>query len=517
MLPGDVAQLVIARLDGDRLHERFDHYLSLVKQGIGGFILFGGGLEEVIRAINDLQKASEIPLFIASDLEQGLGQQVKGGTLFPKARAIAEAIDHEDKEDVRLLRDAIYIMAMEARAVGINVILSPVLDVDTNPRNPIICTRSFSSDPEKVAWFGKEFIKGIQHQRTSAVETQSLPDFPIGLSACAKHFPGHGDTEMDSHNALPILKADMERLKKVELMPFLQAIKQGVDMIMVGHLRVDAVDPDMPSSLSEKVIRGLLRRQMGFNGLVLTDAMNMGGIRNYYSEQEACLLAIKSGADILLHPTSAETIIGSLLSNAPGINKRVEESNIRIKAIKQKLKLSQYPVLSRKEWESFIGKHRHQEISRLITEKAVRVIKGRASLVSNSVVVIVDDDNSGAGDFFTDAVREGFPDVNSFYIDRDNLNKEKQEMLNHIKDRDTVIAIFSKIAAWKGRSGLDSSLHDFLTDALAIAKRSTIVSFGSPYILDGLKADNLIAAYWDSELAQRAVARVMIGKGLMHR
>jgi beta-glucosidase-like glycosyl hydrolase len=157
-----IAQIVIARLDGKNLKRRLPYYEELVERGIGGFILFGGEKKEIKYAIKALQKKAQIPLFIGSDLEQGLGQHIDGGTLFPPALAFARAINREKRKDLLLLRKAVHIIAGEARAVGINIVFSPVLDVNTNPENPIICTRAFGDDPERVAWFGREFIKAME-------------------------------------------------------------------------------------------------------------------------------------------------------------------------------------------------------------------------------------------------------------------------------------------------------------------------------------------------------------------
>jgi len=329
-----IAQLIIARLDGNDINKKFKYYQSLVKKGIGGFIIFGGKLKAVSRAIRKLQHIAQVPLFIASDLERGLGQQIEGGTLFPPQMAIAQAINRKCKNDIKLLLRAIDIIAKEAKTAGINVIFSPVLDVNTNPNNPIISTRAFSDNPKEVAWFGKEYIKGFQKQ---------------GLIACSKHFPGHGDTDVDSHIKLPVVKADMKRLKDVELYPFREAIKAGVKSIMVGHLKVPVIDHMLPTSLSEKAIKGLLKDKMGFQGLVITDAMNMGAIKHVrYKvisrvnlQEEACLMALKAGADIILHPSNPEKVIDYLASRYDEIKDKVEESYKRVMKAKEKLKRMQ--------------------------------------------------------------------------------------------------------------------------------------------------------------------------------
>jgi len=504
-----IAQLIIPRLEGKLLTDPL--YLEKVKrfvrEGMGGFILFGGNRGDVKMAIKELQRVSDIPLFIASDLEQGLGQQVEGGTIFPNAMALGSAIDKKDINDIRLLRKAIQIMATEAKGVGINTILAPVLDINTNPKNPIISTRAFSEDAEEVAWFGKEFISGIQR----------IP----GLIACGKHFPGHGNTETDSHIELPVVKASIERLKRIELYPFIEAIKTGVKMIMVGHLVVEAIDPQRPASLSYKLINNLLRNQLGFNGIVITDAMNMGGIKGLCSEDESCLMAIRAGADMILHPDNPESVMEYLSSRWDEIGTRVEWSLKRILRAKGKLPPSPLsPSLKGRKIDgsSFYSVERDEGYPRtktrkalveILSEKAVRVLRGSPKLQKDSILLILDDDNSGAGKDFINALKERYPYIKDFYIDKINMPSKKKGVIKDIKGRPLIIGIFFNISAWKGRWGISQELKQFLKEALMGSRDSTVISFGSPYILDDIEADTLIAAYWNSEASQMAVAKIL--------
>ena len=333
-------QFIIPRLNGKDIEKDFDYYLGLVKKGIAGFIIFGGKLEIVRQGISELQKEAERPLIIAADLERGLGQQIEGGTIFPPAMAIAAAITppvpplakggikggwgQVSGSRLTLLRKAFKAIAVEARDAGINTIFAPVLDINTNPKNPIISTRAFGEDAETVSFFGIEMIKALQAN---------------GIAACGKHFPGHGDTEIDSHIGLPLIKKDIQSLEKTELAPFRSAVKAGVKMIMLGHLKVPALDPSgIPVSLSEKAVR-YLRDRMGFKGILITDAMNMGALtqdviarspekigttwqskneiaslsaRNDRIEERASLMALRAGVDLLLHPTDTERVVSYL-------------------------------------------------------------------------------------------------------------------------------------------------------------------------------------------------------------
>ncbi|MEW6409047.1 MAG: glycoside hydrolase family 3 N-terminal domain-containing protein, partial [Nitrospirota bacterium] len=268
-----IYQMIVPRLDGEKIMDKsyVEDIMRLVKEGIGGFILFGGRLKEVKLFIEMLQKIAEIPLLIASDTERGLGQQVEGTTFFPCHMAFSAAINRHDKDDIKILRQAVNAMSSEAVYTGINTLLIPVLDININPDNPIICTRSFGDDPYVVSWFGKEVIKGIQNK---------------GLIACGKHFPGHGDTGIDSHKDLPVIRKSINKLERCELIPFKEAIDSGVEMIMVGHLSIPAIDNLLPASLSKKVVTELLKETLCFNGLILSDALTMDAVSKRFTPLE---------------------------------------------------------------------------------------------------------------------------------------------------------------------------------------------------------------------------------------
>jgi beta-glucosidase-like glycosyl hydrolase len=247
-------QLIINRLDGVKLSSSSyrERAMELVQKGVGGFIIFGGKKDEVRSFVDNLQSVSEMPLFIASDIERGVGQQIEGATRFSCQMAVSAAINKNRTDDVKILHDAIHAVAREAIDTGINMPLIPVLDVNRNPDNPIICTRAFSDDPEEVAWYGNTYIKIIED---------------AGLISCAKHFPGHGDTSIDSHIELPVILKSRKDLLEIDIYPFVEAVKAGVSSIMVGHLSVPAIDT-LPATLSEKIITDLLRKELSYEGLV---------------------------------------------------------------------------------------------------------------------------------------------------------------------------------------------------------------------------------------------------------
>lgn len=479
-----IAQLVIARLDGNDIKRRFSYYDSLVKKGIGGFIIFGGNVKNVRDGIVKLQKSADISLFISSDLERGLGQHVEGGTLFPHAMAIAHAVNRKKISDVELLRKAIRVMAEEAKAVGINTIFSPVMDVNTNPKNPIICTRAFSDTPEEAAWFGKEFIKGLQKE---------------GIIACAKHFPGHGDTSVDSHKELPVLNVGMKRLTKVELYPFAEAIKADVRMVMIGHLMVPAIDSKLPSSLSRKTMTGLLRKKMGYKGLVITDAMNMQAVsgKTKKSEGEACMKALLAGADIILHPSDPEYVIDYFSAHSEAIVKRVDESYKKVLLAKKKFhKASSQNIRT-------VGNRDNKKIAHELAKKAVNDIKVKILSSEKISLLVIDDDDNNSGNLFIKTVKSRLNNVTSIYV-----SNKKQKLPASLKNTILTAAVFSSVAAWKGRSSITAELMDILKKSIKASKYSIVIGFCSPYILEELEAETVINAYSDTDVSQEAAGEI---------
>ncbi|GAB4534242.1 MAG: hydrolase [Thermodesulfovibrionia bacterium] len=487
----DIAQLIIARLDGQDINKRFSYYRSLVKCGIGGFIVFGGRAAKVRDGIKKLQSEATFPLFIASDLEQGLGQQIDGGTVFPPAMAIASAIDINNKDDKMLLGDVIDTIAIEAKAVGVNVILAPVADVLTNPDNPIICTRSFSDDPKVVGWFVREYVRGIQRH---------------GLIACAKHFPGHGDTSVDSHIAVPTVSADMERLKDIELYPFRMAIKAGVRMVMIGHLMVPAMDKRL-STFSKGIVTGLLREEMGFKGLVITDAMTMRAV--YEHGDEAYVMAIKAGADIILHPDSPHRVIDLLYKRRGMIYTDIERALVNIIKTKGILKPEFKDI-------RYIGRKSHVELSKRVTNEALRIdqwhlsrIRDALSDYDNLALLVIDDDNNRSGWTLYRSLKMVFKRLVYFYVDN-KPNGGLDGILSSIKGKPIIIAVYSRVSAYKGRVFLSRRLTSFLKRAINLARISIVIGFCCPYGIKDLSGDVLINAYSDRGMSEGCVAELLL-------
>ncbi|PKL52318.1 MAG: hypothetical protein CVV37_01995 [Nitrospira bacterium HGW-Nitrospira-1] len=471
-------QFIIPRLNGSEIRKKFGCYRALVRKGIAGFIVFGGELKTLRKYLTDLQRESELPLIIASDLEQGLGQQVKGGTLFPPAMALASAVKGIQNskfkiQNLRLLRASFKAIAAEAKYTGINTIFAPVLDVNTNPRNPIISVRAFGEDPETVSFFGCEMIREFQ---------------ACGVAACGKHFPGHGDTEVDSHIRLPVVDKGLRSLKKSELRPFQRAIEAEVKMIMLGHLSVPALDSTgIPVSFSKKAVR-FLREKMKYNGLLITDAMNMGGI-GVFSEEQAAFMSLDAGVDIVLHPTDPEKVVSYLEA------KNIAFDAERLKQFRTELGSGRAGTTPRFEL--------HRKLSDLLTEKAVRLTTD-FRITGDLFLLILNDDEQRKGLALVRALKEKIPSLKARIL-RQGADIRKVK----IPDASFVIAaVFSETRAWKGGAG--SRLHKQIANVQDRA--DLFVSFGSPYIFRNDKKrlkTAKIFAYWDSESAQRAAAKII--------
>ena len=325
-LPELVAQMFVVRASG----YLFDHQIRypeweptadklryyLEKLGVGGVILVGGSAAELAVRSHQLQSWAKFPLLLAADIEEGVGQRFAGATWFGPPMAIAEIATHDAGKADRYAEQMGSVTAIEARAIGLNWILAPVVDVNNNPDNPVINVRAFGETPEIVGKLASAFIRGaLGHP----------------VLTTAKHFPGHGDTAVDSHLELPVLPHSPARLAAVELPPFVEAIAAGVDAVMSAHLLIPAWDAEFPATLSHKILIGKLREELGFEGLIVTDALVMGAIANKYGHNEAAVLAAEAGADVLLMPLDPEAAILAVCE-------AVTQGRIPISQIKQSVK-----------------------------------------------------------------------------------------------------------------------------------------------------------------------------------
>ena len=253
------------------------------KYGIGGVILLGGSAPEIALKTQQMQAWAKVPLLIAADIEEGVGQRFDGATWFPPPMALQSVA-------MKYAEDMGRVTAEEALAIGINWLLAPIVDVNNNPENPVINVRAFGITVGEVMGATRAFIAGAKQ---------------YSVLTTAKHFPGHGDTLVDSHLLTPMILHDRQRFNDVELPPFINAIAAGVDAIMTAHILIPELDPQNIATLSPQILTGLLRNELGFEGIITTDALIMSGIANLASPEEIAVQAVKAGADILLMPVDA--------------------------------------------------------------------------------------------------------------------------------------------------------------------------------------------------------------------
>ncbi len=484
-------QLIITRLNGNAINHK--HYqkkiFKLIEKGIGGFIVFGGRKNNLKKFIKRMQAISEMPLFIASDIECGVGQQIQNCTVFPCQMAVCAAIRQNSRNDIKILENLIKAIVAEAIDIGINMPLIPVIDVNKDPHNPIICTRAFSDNPNVVSWFGSKYIKIIEN---------------ANLISCAKHFPGHGDTSIDSHISLPIINKSYNDLVKNDLLPFKNAIEAGVSSIMIGHLSVPVID-DKPATLSKKIITSILREKLGFDGLIITDALIMDALKKFNNIYSQC---INAGADILLHPVNPDIAVREL-TKAIKIGKineeRIHESLIRILEAKKRIKNPE--IISS-------ATIKHKDLSSIITAMSITILKKAKGLFpiqkKEDVIVFLAGENTH---FKSSPFKKHFKNV---YPISPFSKKISKKLMDEKKEfpATAIFCIFTSVKAWKGTSGIDENIRNIIKKLIRKTKKSVIISFGSPYILSYFKeADSLIAAYEPTEEAQYASIKYL--KGLL--
>lgn len=472
---------------------------------LGGMILFGGEVYETAFLTNRLQKIARIPLLIASDLERGAGNQVTGATLFPPLMAIGAA----DSEELAYQMGRI--TALEGRALGIHVTYAPVVDVNINPDNPIINTRAIGEDPDQVSRLALAFIRGCQEN---------------GMIATAKHFPGHGDTAEDSHTLLPTVAADRNRIDNVELYTFKKAVEGGVQSVMTAHLHVPALDPTpgLPATLSPVIMTDLLRRELGFKGIIVTDAMDMGGITRTFGPREAAVRAVQAGVDMLLLPTDVPAAIEAVVKAVKDgaiPEARINDSVRRILAAKSRLGLHRNRLVEIESLPKAIASKEYLEQAARTFESAVTLVKNEENIVplSSGKKLAVLSLSSDAGEYFAGRVfvsnvLRSRPGSFAFYADPDTGRERFEEARTKAAEADVIIiALFSTVRAHKGSVGLEAQHVEFIKELAAGEKPLVVISFGSPYLLRNFPdVEAYLCAYRNAPAAHEAAAKAIFGE-----
>ena len=495
-LPELVAQMFVVRASGCL----FDHQIRypeweptasklryyLEKLGVGGVILVGGSAAELAVRSHQLQSWAKFPLLLAADIEEGVGQRFAGATWFGPPMAIAEVARHDAGKADRYAEQMGAVTAIEARAIGLNWILAPVVDVNNNPDNPVINVRAFGETSEIVGKLASAFIRGAG-------------EHPVLTTA--KHFPGHGDTAVDSHLELPVLPHSPTRLAEVELPPFVEAIATGVDAVMSAHLLIPAWDAEFPATLSRKILIGKLREELGFEGLIVTDALVMGAIASKYGANEAAVLAAEAGADVLLMPLDPE---GAILAVCEAVTQgrisisQIKESVKRIWKAKAKVGL----LVKEKEKAADAKSIESIDLSLLANPEArataADILRdslkfgGSLPLVprklsQNQVLrnLIVVDDVLGCEFLGKHTPAIALPEQFGYKLqlidDRtgaivDNTDPE------HFSP--TLLQIFIRGNCFRGSAGLTQAAQDWFKKLLKTGELQAVLIYGSPYVLE---------------------------------
>lgn len=505
-----IAQMVIASAIPGEIREgsaEFKKLKDLCEQTkVGGFIFFKGSSTDYARLSNKLQMISTIPLLISADFERGTRMRVSDGALFPNNMAIGASDNPELSYRMGIE------VARETRLLGVHQNYAPVCDVNNNPKNPIINVRSFGEDPALVSKMSAGLIKGLQEGK---------------VIATAKHFPGHGDTEIDSHNDLPMLNFSMERLEKTELVPFKNAIQNNVMSVMIAHLSFPELEQktNVPASLSPAIVEDLLINKMGFGGLVVTDALNMKGITKYFSTSEVAVMCVNAGIDLILMPLDENTTVNAIESavlNGKITPERIERSVEKILKAKKWLGLFENTQVQEADVYKSLNTSEANVLAQQIADESITLVKDdnnslplKNSVGSKTAVISISEggeqDNTG---YIAGEIGNYFGDYTYYSTGTAGIEPMLQKGLKDIPGYDQVIiAIFAKVRYGTGKISISQTNIDLVNEIKSLNKNVVVVSLGSPYLLKEFPdIPCYICAYGDSDVSINASLKAITGK-----
>lgn len=517
-----IGQMIMSRAYGYYYSAGSDEYRRLehiVKEHkFGGLIFFQGDVYETAMMINRMQELAEIPLLIASDFEWGPAMRIRRATRFPEAMALGAT------RDTLLAHKMGKVIAEESRAIGVHQDFAPVVDVNINPENPVINTRSFGEDPKLVADMAGAFTSGLQSG---------------GVLATAKHFPGHGDTQMDSHLDLPVINASRGRIDSVELFPYRQLFRRGIGSVMIAHLEVPAFEPKpLPSTLSSNIVSGLLQRELQYNGLIVTDAMDMGAVVNKFGSDSSAVFAVEAGADVLLilpDEDGAVDALGNAVKSGRISEERINRSVRKILEIKWDLGLVKDRIADPMKISNAVATPEHLSLAKQIARRAVTILKNDHVLpleredTKKILNVIVGDienyrteihrtsspwTNEALGDYFTAQVRKRHSSLETVRIDPSSDSLELKSILKKANQSDIILCpVFTKARSGSGKFGLPAELIAFIDTLMTLNKPRIVMAMGSPYVLGGIhNADAYICSYSDAEIITEATVEALFGE-----
>lgn len=516
-----VGQMIMPWMLGDFAPEgsdSFERILAMVADDeIGGVIASVGTPVELASKLNVLQRRSRLPLLVAADLETGAGMRLRGAVFLPGGTDLGGATSFPPLMAVGATGDRFWayemgrITAREARAVGIHVPFAPVLDVNNNPDNPIINTRSFGEDPAMVGAMGACFVRGIQE---------------YGGVATGKHFPGHGDTDVDSHLELPVIRVGTARMEDVELVPFREAIRAGMGAVMTAHIALPGLTEGspIPATLSPGILTGLLREEMGFGGLIFTDAMDMFAIDRIFPREEAAVRAVEAGADVILMPPSPSAAIRGIMNAV--LEGRIPEARIeasvrRILRTKAELGLHRDRTVDLESIHRTVGIPAHQEVAREIAERSLTLLRNERDLLplrgstTASVLSVTYRRRNDllAGRFLNGNLRQTYRRLQSSEVGPDSSPEEYQRLLERSRRMDlVVVSLYIQAVSYQGNVAAPEELVEYLRELSRSGVPHVVVSFGNPYLLSEFpEVQAYLLAWGGSAESQRAAAAGILG------
>lgn len=496
---------------------------------VDGPLLLRSEPYEAAELLNRLQRESKLPLLFAADFERGVATRLMGTTNFPHAMAFGADGRIEDAETFGR------ITAQEARAIGVHWNFFPDADVNSNPANPIINTRSFGEDPQKVGELVTAYIKGAHEG---------------GMLTTVKHFPGHGDTATDSHLGVASVNGDRSHLDSIELPPFKQAIAAGVDSVMVAHVTVPALDPDPNhvATISPSVVSDLLEKQLGFKGIVVTDALDMAGLTHLFANDigRAAVEAFKAGNDLLIIPAdlgaSYESMVKAVHSGEIS-KERLDRSVLKILKIKGSLGLNESRTVDLNALATTVGKPQDIAFGQQVADSAITLVRDNAKVLplkskgtsaaalpymtreethNQSVAVLFSDDvRSESGRAFGREFRARIPDARVIYVDPRIAAGMSDEVLKAVDEAQTVVAAVYVIPT-AGKVGNSMAMADATGTLLQqlldhAAAKTAVVAMGNPYLAsDFPKIENYMCTFSNATVSEVAAVKALFGEIAIH-
>jgi beta-N-acetylhexosaminidase len=510
---------------------------GLTVEYIDGFLYKNEPLEAAM-ITNQLQKDSEFPLLFAADFERGLGMRLNEVTGFPHAMAFGAA------GNVDFARQSGRITAMEARAIGVQWNWFPDVDVNSNPDNPVINTRSFGEDPRLVGQMAAAYIEGAHEN---------------GMLTTAKHFPGHGDTDVDSHLAVPVITADRPRLDTVELPPFEAAIKAGVDAVLVAHVSLPALDPDPRhvASISPPIVTGLLKDQLGFHALVVTDALQMAGLMKLFSQEgaaasaQATVAAVKAGNDVLLIPADIDAAYNGVLNAVRSgtiPQSRIDQSVLKILRAKASVGLNKARLVDINAVNQVVAKPQSLRAAQRMADSAVTLVRDNKQVLplqynprgTNQpfppyqsagdarglvlVLIFSDDSRSDAGRLLDEEVRSRIPGARVMYIDPRTADGLRSPVMSAVETAQKIIVAIYEVpvsgkvvpgAPGNGNSvAVQSAPAALLQSVLqAAAAKTAVVAMGTPYVASQFpEIQTYMCTFSNMKVSEISAVKAMFGE-----